>query len=236
MKLRTTLAGLLLATTLHAQSNDSLRTEYSVEMVDLSRQRMQEAFQYITRAHVEEKTLIKVGASLPLPAWGGAIGLMGGIGTEFGLERKLTPSFSVQALMTGQIYRNGDIATHYSASVPVSLRYYYAMARRIRNGRGANNFSGNYLGLQVNNTLFGNQHYDQLYFSGGVYGTRRANAYSGFELASSVALQWGLQRRIGRRGYLEANFTVPIHPILTQRRIPRYFAPFGVTVKVGLGW
>lgn len=223
---------------LHAQTRDSVRVSYSEEVVDTTKVKFREAFRYITRATVEERTLVKAGGSLPLPAWGGYIGLMGGVGLEAGVEHKLTPSFSVQALLMSRYYRNGHFQRNYSLEIPVSVRYYYSQARRIRRGLSANNFSNNYFGLQVENVVYGVRRIARPYGGGGFYKPEPTEFYTlrGTDMLSALTLQWGIQRRVGQRGYFDFSLSFPVLPILNRQRSPSMMPSWGVNFKFGLGW
>ena len=67
------------------------------------------------------------------------------------------------------------------SSLSGGIRYYYNLNRRILRGKSANNFSANFIGIEPN-----------LRFN---YG----KGDSGF----SVKLLYGIQRRIGKRAYVD---------------------------------
>ncbi len=104
-----------------------------------------------------------------------AISLHGSYGFGYG--------YSTSDPYTSSIKR----AAHRYALQP---RWYYAMPRRIRQGKSANNMSGNYIGLEAvyvrNNSNIGNTP---------VVGDQR-----------SVALRYGVQRRLFRYGFLDIGF------------------------------
>jgi len=160
-----------------AQVPDSSKTTVSQEDARLTRAEISRFVSYITRANVQEKTLVKVGVwpTRGLRPAGSQPEINLGVDGELSVERKLTPSVS---LLVGL-----DFATRYTAyerfSVPIvmnpgsvnpsylapdriftndfsvktALRYYYGMAGRIRRGTASNNFSGNYLSLQASRGL-----------------------------------------------------------------------------------
>ena len=76
----------------------------------------------------------------------------------------------------------------------VEPRWYYAMPRRIRQGKSANNMSGNYIGLEA------------------VYLRTNTNTgrYSILGDQRSLALRYGLQRRLFRYGFLDMGFGVGV--------------------------
>ncbi|MCW5921473.1 MAG: hypothetical protein KIS77_03960 [Saprospiraceae bacterium] len=129
------------------------------------------------------------------------------------VEHKLSPSFSIQlGLGLGLINRYDTFPLILPPpfpddlpAVPRSLRvfvyqlnlqprWYYQMGKGVREGRSANNFSGNYLGLQLAYTH---------------YGTNLSGEEA--RLASdqlTMALRWGWQRRLFRRGFSEVSFGI----------------------------
>lgn len=215
----------------HAQS-DSVRTEYKTEDEHISRSEIQRLFRYITRANIEETTLIKIGGlpnSVKLSQSINSIG--GGVNTDISIEQKIYPSISVlfgfdSQLSASRIFSDARAASNYeyrslaiSSSAKVSVRYYYSMARRIKEGKTASNLSGTYLAIQADRPVMG-------YFRG-----RRYDAVSGgfqTELSKqplwsldspSYGLLWGFQQRLGKRGYVDLN----VGPALT---IHGYSTPF----------
>ncbi|MBX2890266.1 MAG: hypothetical protein KF734_05015 [Saprospiraceae bacterium] len=129
------------------------------------------------------------------------------------VEHKLSSSFSMQfGLGLGLINRYDTFPLILPPpfpddlpAVPRSLRvfayqlnlqprWYYQMGKGVREGRSANNFSGNYLGLQLAYTHYGSN------LSGEE--TRLASDQL------TMALRWGWQRRLFRRGFSEVSFGI----------------------------
>jgi len=106
---------------------------------------------------------------------------------NLGAEIKLGHAWSIQALYR---YKFDDLTSYdvqYVNRLPhtllFELRYYIGMARRIREGRSANNCSGNYVGLEA--------------------GTRFSQFSELFERHRSAGLRFGMQRRFLRNGYFD---------------------------------
>jgi hypothetical protein len=200
-----------------AQS-DSVRTEYKTEDEGISRSEIQRLFRYITRANVEETTLIKIGglpSSVNLSQSVNSIG--GGINTDISIERKIYPSVSVlfgfdsqlsasrffsgKHAITTQDFRNFAV----SSSAKVAVRYYYSMARRIKEGKAASNLSGTYLSLQADRPVLG---YTRIRQFNGASGGFRTELFKqplwSLDMPSYVLL-WGFQQRLGKRGYVDLN-------------------------------
>ncbi|MFD2572440.1 hypothetical protein ACFSUS_17505 [Spirosoma soli] len=72
---------------------DSVRTEYRTEDEKVSKEEIKRLIRYITRANVEEKTLIKFGGILTSATFSRIGGkFSAGLNTELTIERKLSPS------------------------------------------------------------------------------------------------------------------------------------------------
>lgn len=219
-----------------AQVRDSVRIDYSVENADTVRRNIRETFRYVTRATVEEKTLIKAGAVVPLPIVGGYYASYG-YGVGVGVEQKISPAFSVQGLVIGRYYRTGTVINTKVLEMPISGRYYYSIKKRMQKGLSANNFSNDYVGVQLENILYGNGQYYSTTTTGNqtiILSEKIINRQ--LAMLNAVSLQWGIQRRLGSRGYLDFNFSFAALPVLTQKRVPDFVTPIKISFNVGLGW
>jgi hypothetical protein len=98
-------------------------------------------------------------------------------------------------------------------------RYYYNLNRRIRKGKSASNFSANYLSLALGSSL-GRQAQETPFF-GYDYGGPLARV--------DAAVLYGLQRRLGRYGFVDFNFGFPFH-VTKQPNVPS--TPGVVTIRL----
>ena len=242
-----------------AQS-DSIRTEYKTEDQTISRSEIQRVIRYITRANVEEKTLFKVGF-LPNSATINRNGIYNTIGfsTELSVERKIKPAFSFLVGFDNQLLANfyrqdafalmsksptplwlPDRSLSLTSSAKIALRYYYGMAKRIREGKSANNFSGAYVAIQVRRPVLQYLKTRQREFNTGVTRTQTETASLGTLSTPSLALQWGTQQRLGRRGYIdlqggpELTFLDSYRASYSNNR--RTDLSLRVSAFIGLGW
>lgn len=196
------LSALLLSLQALAQK-DSTRVVFSEESAETSDFRLVETYNYIIRAQIEEKSLLKLGVQdFALSSAGSYVQY----GAAF--EHKLRPSLSVlaevqQSLQTRQF--SGLKAYSFNAGA----RYYYNMNRRIRKGKSANNFSANYLSFQADNELY-----------------RRNDLVDHLTVFKVL---YGLQRRIGKYGYADFNFG-PERGWKDGSRITRFSVNFSVGV------
>ncbi|TLV01529.1 hypothetical protein [Dyadobacter luticola] len=112
-------------------------------------------------------------------------GRIGVLTAEAGYEFKVTPAFSLGANfnITNKTPGNPQSLNTYAANV--QARWYFDMNKRIRAGKNANNFSGNFLAFSWNNSV------------------RQATEVLSLR---SVGLLFGVQRRLFNDGRIE--FTV----------------------------
>lgn len=147
-------------------------------------------------------------------------------GVHIAYERKVGAAFAVQGELSPAVVRyrrsDGQLRRAPSARVQLMGRYYYDLERRIRKGKNRGSFSGNYFALAFGTGL-GRHTYDTpfyFYYPGGT-GTNKG--------AADVALLYGVQRRLGRRGFIDANIglTKLLEPISSTINV-------GGSLRVGL--
>ena len=167
--------------------SDSLR--YSQENGTLEKQRFIDQYDYVFMTKEPTKWMLKMGVTR---INGTELSNVGGTGI-LGVEYKLTPSLSIGF--------NGGLATNIQFNSmrlegETFARWYYNMNRRIKEGRNANNFSGNYVGLG----LLQFYNYDGLFII-------QKNPKE-FAKGTNINLFWGVQRRFFQHGW--ANFQVSL--------------------------
>lgn len=123
-----------------------------------------------------------------------------------GIEKKIKNAFSLGVDCNYLPYYKLEPGI---INVSTVIKYYYRMNNNIKNGKGANNFHGNYLFLGFEDLLRWEKNYGNGGYSGyGAYYTYSGiynSYYSGmfFSISPFVSLGWGLQRRFGKFGYLD---------------------------------
>lgn len=143
-----------------------------------------------TPAATGSGTLLRVGTGLTRGLYTDYWGLSAPL--TLGVEHHLTPRLSAYAngfasFRIGQRNRYADgyrtplLGTY---GFDAGVRYYYNQERRRQQGRPTGPFVGNYLALQTTT-----------YFQQSFAGTSRT---------SMLMLTWGMQRRLGRYGWLDA--------------------------------
>ena len=257
---------LIISITITQAQPDSAKTTYSTEDSRFSADDVRRFFRYITRADVEEKTLVKVGA-WPVGTTDNPVvnyqSISLGLTLETTVEHKITPSFSTYlgANISSTAARSGQFSINPAIPgtglVPdrvlslyitpkVGTRYYYGMARKIARGKSANNLSGNYVGAQfafVSTAKVYARLYDLAskqynWLNGHIDGLLQG------EGTGKLFVCWGFQRRIGSLGYLDVNAGPEINRLLKHEAINAVFqkAPafqnltLRVNAIIGLGW
>lgn len=186
---------LLLATASFAQTDTVKAPEIHTEQGVLEPQRVINRYDEVFGIHQPARWLFKWDAASFLPV----IGIdpqEGGFadgGLRFDAEWKPGAAFSLNAsyqLGIDELLDDPDF-THGFRLEP---RWYLGMRKRVREGKGASNFSGNYLGLEV-------MHFSR---AGTVEGSVPHLIYRG------AMLRFGLQRRILRRGYFDISYGIGV--------------------------
>ncbi|MCF2491061.1 hypothetical protein [Dyadobacter sp. CY347] len=170
-----------------AFAQDSIPVMFHQETDTLVKQRFIDRYENVFMTKVPTRQMFKIAAV------GSEIQ---GTGFNFGYEYKLLPSLSVEASVYTQLSEfNSGLAQElrYFNFRSVSIwanakaRWYYNMNRRIEKGLNANNFSGSYIGLSVEQRLL-DEHYNN---------------------ATRFGLLYGFQSRFLNRGYFD--FSVGIY-------------------------
>ena len=147
-------------------------------------------------------------------------------GVHLAYERQLRPGWAVQGELSPAVVRyrqaDGQLRRALSARVQLTGRYYYDLERRRRKGKNAGSFSGNYLAVAVGAGLGRHTRDTPFYY----YFPADGSANKGL---AEVALLYGLQRRLGRRGFVDANLG------LTQLVAPTFSdVQLNASLRVGL--
>jgi hypothetical protein len=209
---------------------DTARVRYSEETVTDSSGYAFEAglgrkLRKITRLQIEERRLWKIG--LTNFNIGGQAGFYGlnliheqKLRTNWSVLAELSPSYLYFRNGFGGLPRGGV-----QVESQVAGRYYYNLNKRIRKGKSASNFSANYLSLGVG-TGVGRLGYGTPYY----YGGERGHA-----VRASMAVLYGLQRRLGRYGFFDLNAGLPL-PLLPQAGplFPKHTLRFLLDVRLGI--
>ncbi|AXE18121.1 hypothetical protein DR864_10420 [Runella rosea] len=194
---------------------DSIRITHTQETGTLEKQRFIDQYDYVFMTKEPTKWMLK--------GYGNINNLLGSnifqkgyvkrtVDFRLGVERKLSPSFSIEIdvarVSKVPLTEAGliDYSYYYTSSgnrcwaTSAELRWYYDMAKRIRKGKSSNNFSGNYLSLRYER-LWQNENSVATGLSGtnGKWNTD----YFGSYYHSQLSLNYGIQRRFFRYGLID---------------------------------
>jgi len=171
---------LLLLSTHHllAQQKDSVKIEYSTKKLTDTCNSFSCKYNYLIRAKVEEKDLFKLGEGGDYTNINYGWFQFFPIQVSLAYEHKISPAFSIL------VDTRYEVPEFKEYTLIEGMRYYYNMPRRIRQGKAANNFSGNYISLQHENNFV------------------KSNG-SGFIYAPTLDLLYGFQRRLWRYDYMD---------------------------------
>ena len=134
---------------------------------------------------------------------------------EVAFERKITPSFSIAVggaphlsvayaplpLNSGGFYvRDGGVT---SVRGFAELKWYYNLAKRIRENKSANNFSGNYLSIRAEKSFA--DHKKSLFNGYTLIGEngKYLTEYTYEYYQQKIGLAYGIQRRFFRNGFID---------------------------------
>lgn len=192
---------LLFAATFVYAQNDSTTISIQQETGLPEKQRFIDRYDYVFGVLEPARFLFKWDAASMLPVLGinadQSAYTRAEASVALGAEVKISPAFSLNASYQFGLGQNfGTIFSiddpSYSHIIRLEPRWYFGMPRRIRKGLSANNFSGNYFGLEL------------LY--AGNAGKKEAQVPR--RLYQGAALRFGIQRRLFRYGYFDMSYGV----------------------------
>ncbi|MBL7825145.1 MAG: hypothetical protein JNJ57_00835 [Saprospiraceae bacterium] len=182
-----------------AQNTDTVFVSISNDTSAFIEPSFKNTYDEVFRTQVPSKWLFKLDVGSLLPQVGQNTEGAGNQSSGFNvnIEHKFTTGLSVNA---GYKYTFGfgdnnfvsDFIDYHVFSV--EPRWYYQMPKHVRQGKAANNFSGNYLGLEY-------QH---------ARNVKNQNLLSG-GISNAATLRFGLQRRLFRYGYFDMSYGLGVH-------------------------
>jgi hypothetical protein len=164
-----------------AFAQDSTKIIYSVEHDTLVKQRFIDRYENVFMTKVPTRHMFKVGISQYYQARSYPLiddRVFNNSSLHLGYEFKFLPSFSL-ALSGHFPYPEDKLKSSLGNTViDAQLRWFMGMNRRIKQGKAANNFSGNYMAVYYN-----------------LPGT--------YDMSPKIGLKLGFQRRFFNRGFLD---------------------------------
>lgn len=213
---------------------DTARVRYSEETTPTpltpTHGTLRRSYGQLVRLQVDEQRLWKLGLNNLQSYDAGKFDEQERYGLHLIYEQKLRKApWSVLAEISPALLRYRGSApadgwqTSFTANAQVAGRYYYNLQNRIRKGKSANNFSANYLSLALGGSV-GQRSYDSPfnYFQN-----------AGVPVRLDGAVLYGLQRRLGRYGFVDFNFGVPFR--LLSGRQPNAEADGGLVICLRIG-
>jgi len=153
----------------------------------------------------------------------------GRYGLHLAYEHKLSSPWSVLAevspyLLDYQPPFAPDAGVALCARAQVANRYYYNLNRRLRLGKSAGTFAGNYFSVAVG-AGFGQRAHETafLFFP-------QSGPFARFD----AALLYGLQRRLGRHGFADFNVGIPLALSSGAATRTYYFSASGPVLALNL--
>jgi hypothetical protein len=197
---------------------DSALIENTTEPIEQSDLLQKRKYQYLDNNFREEKSIIKLGI-LPIDFINRNQDLdpfTSNLNLIFCFEKKLTPSLSIINIEGYKSIDKMAIGYEFLYS-DIGLRYYYTMNKRIKDSTGVSNFHGNYFSVKIEEWV--------------KYRTS-AYKYSGpeperFVFDPYLNLSWGIQRRLGKLGFVDIGPSI---------RFNKTKFEFGINLYIGLGF
>ena len=177
-----------------------------------------------TSAAPSPRVLLKVGLNAGRAVrYGGYYGLSARLPLSVGAEYLLSPKFTLYGQLDADFrlsrrneYFGDQRFAIPSGAVGVGARYYYNQAGRARQGRPHGPFVGNYLALEAHTEV------------------RRRNEQSP-DVAPSLNLLWGAQRRLGRSFLFDFNAGLGLGPRRSDSYLGYSSSNLNVVTQVNLG-
>lgn len=219
---------------------DSSRITHTQETGTLEKQRFIDRYDYVFMTKEPTKWMLKGYAIRTVRANNYDLISNDRISTPFevAFERKLTPDFSVsfggipQVAAARLISSNptteysGRISSNLTIKAFTELRWYYNLNQRIKEGKSANNFSGNYLSVRVKKNFINPQTLFRGYSFSSINGKFITDKM--YEANhSQIGLAYGLQRRFLRNGLIDFS--------LNLNRVAFFHAHQQITLKSSSG-
>lgn len=246
----------LVASSATAQRTDTLRTETTTEDARISAAEVKRFIRYITRADVEEKTLVKVGIwpTTDRSEFREFQQFQLGGNFEVAVERKICPDLSILIGVEGFAqYINYAKRPVWPGPKPpnspdylsplniyevninpkIGLRYYYAKLAQIKSGKSANNFSGNYFSVQGSAPWLYSlkNHVSDIYTAKEKTISKKSSDF-GYERVR-LLLAYGMQRRLGKYAYFDINAGPEV---LIKNYYDKLAVSFQLNAFIGFGW
>lgn len=210
------------------------RKTYSVTQDTLSRQ-------YVPVPTLNR--LIKAGVGLPLFRQSSASPPWKTLGFNLTVEQKILHGLTV----VGSVETNYGFSRYaqlYTVEVPIGLRYYFSVGKRMTKRADRHSFFSHYVGFETHNVAFANLYYDtpnpqvQRYYRGQIldHDTNVGNYSESLNLLEYAYFRAGSQLRVARHNFLDINVAIPVSSLVYNKAEYTLTTPALVTIKYGVAW
>lgn len=197
-----------------------------------------------TYPHMQRASrLIKAGIGLPIYRASSVSPVFFDVAADVTMEQKIHKNISVVGGLESH-YLFSRYAQLYSLELPIGLRYYFSIGKKMKKRAELNSFFRHYIALQTYNVLFADLTYElpnpsvQRYYRGQQldHFTNGGKYQEGFNMLQLAYLQIGTQLKMSKTNYLDMNVVIPISPLVYTKNELTLAVPAYVTIKYGISW
>lgn len=189
------------------------------------------------------KKLIKAGIGLPLFQQSSVSPTWKTFALDITAEHKINKAISVIGGLETQ-YSFSQYAQLYNLDMPLGLRYYFSLGKKMKKRDDPHNFFSYYIAVQTHNTLFSSLYYDtpnpavQRYYRGQFLDhTTNVGKYNeALNFIQHAYFQFGSQFRMSKNNYLDINTFIPIPSLIYHKTDLTLSTPPVINVKYGISW
>lgn len=202
-----------------------------------------DSVQYQYNPVAKARQLVKAGVGLPLFRQSSVSPVFKTVALDVTMEHKIKNGLSIIGGLETH-YCFSQYAQLYTIELPIGLRYYFSLGKRMRNRPDPHGFFSYYIALQTHNALFSSLFYDtpnpgvQRYYRGRRldYDTNVGKYDEAFNMMQHAYFQVGSQFKLSKSSYLDVNVVVPVAQLVYTKNDLALATPAYVTIKYGIAW
>jgi hypothetical protein len=194
------------------------------------------------RPVTDSKSVLKAGVGLPLFRHSSVSSTWKTIGLDATYEYKIGNAISLLGSLEMN-YGFGMRAWLYTIELPIGMRYYFSIGKKMKNRINTNSMFRYYVSLRTENALFSNLYYDdnpynEKYYRGTFvsYRTNVSKYNEAFNLMQYAYFQLGSQFKIKTTNYLDVNVIIPVSALIYHKQEFTLADPALISIKYGLFW
>ena len=189
------------------------------------------------------KRLIKAGINLPLFRQSSISSIWKSVGMNISVEQKISNHAAILGALETN-YGFSKQAQLYMIELPVELRYYFSIGKKMKERADPRSFFRHYVSLRTYNALFSSIYFtdrtgiNRRYYRGQFLDhiTNTGKYDEAFNLLQNAYFQIGSQFQIKRNHYLDVNVVVPFSVLIYNKQELTLATPAVFTVKYGIAW